>query len=179
MPTEKKTPKWTAKQKKDHIEKIQKLVEKLKRENKLENFTAITPEQIEEKFKRINSPMIVGQGWSNTTPGGTVAYSVTVYNPDPITVGRLFVHVWVGPGNVDPNTGSFLLNVDNRFPRLTQTATLGFSLASGASTTLSFSLAVPSTVQKTGYIGNSCLMQFNWHDIGKYLDRGVFVFDVS
>lgn len=44
-------------QKKEHTEKILKLVAKLKRENKLENFTAITLEQIEEKFKRLNSPM--------------------------------------------------------------------------------------------------------------------------
>ena len=179
MATEKKTQKWTPAQKKEHIEKIQKLVEKLKRENKLENFTGITPEQIEEKFNRINSPMIVGQSWGSTTPGGTVPYTVSVYNPDATTAIWLFVHVWVGSGNVDPNTGTFLLNVDTRFPRLTKTATTGFSLAPGASTTLSFSIAVPSTVQLTGYIGNSCLMQFNWHDIGTYLDRGVFVFAVT
>ena len=179
MPTKKDT-KWTPAQKKEHIAKIQKLVVKFKSENKLENFTAITPEQIEKKFKRINSPMIVSQGWSGTTtPGGTVNYSVYIYNPDPAAANYLFVHVWVGTANVDPITGSFLLNVDNRFSRLTQTAPTGFSMAPGASTMLSFSLAVPSSIQKTGYIGNSCLMQFNWHDTGNYLDRGVFVFAVS
>jgi hypothetical protein len=123
--------------------------------------------------------MIVGQGWNGAIPGGNVNYSVTVYNPDPTTAIWLFVHVWVGSGNVDANNGTFLLNVDTRFPRLTQTAPTGFSLASGASTTLNFTLAVPAAIQKTGYIGNSCLMQFNWHDTGKYLDRGVFVFVVN
>lgn len=57
MATKKTFPKWTLAKKKEHTEKILKLVAKLKRENKLENFTAITLEQIEEKFKRLNSPM--------------------------------------------------------------------------------------------------------------------------
>jgi hypothetical protein len=84
-----------------------------------------------------------------------------------------------GSGNVDPVTGTFLLNVDTRFPRLTQPIFDGLTLASGASGTLSFALKVPATVEKTNYLGNSCLMRFNWHDIGTYLDRGVFVFGVT
>jgi hypothetical protein len=35
-------------------------------------------------------------------PGGTVNYSVGIYNPDPISYSGLFAHVWVGSGNVDP-----------------------------------------------------------------------------
>ncbi len=171
--------KWTAADIKNHTKKILEVVAGLKKENKLPNFTGITREEIVKKFTRVNSPMIVSQSWGGTTPGGTVNYNVGIYNPDPTTAIWLFVHVWVGSGNVDPVPGTFLLNADTRFPRLTQPAPLGFSLAAGASTTLSFSLKVPAAVEKTGYIGNSCLMRFNWHDTGTYLDRGVFVFAVS
>lgn len=85
----------------------------------------------------------------------------------------------MGSGNIDPVVGTFLLNVDNRFPRLTMPSFSGLTLAAGASATLNFTLKVPATVEKTNYIGNSCLMRFNWHDVGAYLDRGVFVFKVS
>jgi hypothetical protein len=171
--------KWTAAQVKEHIQRIQKAVDKMKRENKGEHFTAITPEEVEQKLKRVNSPMIVSQGWNSTTPGGTVNYNLGIYNPDPTLAIWLFAHVWVGSCNVDPKTGTFLLNVDPRFPRLTEPQFSGLSLAAGAFTTLSYALKVPVAIEKTNYLGNSCLMQFNWHDVGTYLDRGVFVFAVS
>lgn len=171
--------KWTAAEIKDHTKKILDVVAKLKKENKLANFTGITEEEIAKKFTRINSPMIVSQGWGGTSPGGTINYSLGIYNPDPTTAIWLFAHVWVGSGNVDPVVGTFLSNVDTRFARLTLPAPTGLTLAPGASTTLNFVLKVPSTVEKTNYIGNSCLMQFNWHDTGLYLDRGVFVFAVT
>lgn len=171
--------KWTAAQVKAQIQKIQQVIEKHKRENKEEYFTSITPEEIEKKLKRVKSPMIVSQGWGNTTPGGTVNYNLGIHNPDPTQAIWLFAHVWVGSGNVDPTVGTFLLNVDTRFPRLTQPTFSGLTLAAGASATLSFALNVPSAVEKTNYLGNSCLMRFNWHDVGTYLDRGIFVFAVS
>jgi hypothetical protein len=170
---------WSAAEIQQHVTKIQAAIEKIKRENKGEHFTSITPDEIEKKFKRVNSPMIISQGWNSTTPGGTINYSLGIYNPDPAQAIWLFAHVAVGSGNVDPVTGTFLLNVDPRFPRLTQPAFAGLTLASGASAVLSYALKVPATVEKTNYLGNSCLMQFNWHDIGKYLDRSVFVFGVS
>ena len=123
--------------------------------------------------------MIVSQGWNSTVPGGTVNLSLGVFNPDPTEAIWVFAHVFVGSGNVDPVTGTFLLNVDPRFPRLTEPEFFGLSLAPGASATLNFAPAVPLTVDKSNYLGNSCLMQFNWHDIGLYLDRSVFVFAVS
>ena len=61
-----------------------------------------------------------------------------------------------GSGNVDPVTGTFLSNVDERFPRLTQPAFDGLSLAPGASATLSFSIKVPASAEKTNYLANSC-----------------------
>ncbi|HST10154.1 MAG TPA: hypothetical protein VLL05_07240 [Terriglobales bacterium] len=158
---------------------IEEAVRKLKRENKGEHFTAVTAEEVQKKLRRLNSPMIISQGWSSTTPGGSFNYSLGIFNPDPIQVGSLFAHVFVGSGNVDPVSGTFLLNVDDRFARLTEPPFFGLSLAPGASATLNFTLTVPPTAPRTQYLGNSCLMQFNWHDIGTYLDRSVFVFGVS
>jgi hypothetical protein len=171
--------KWKSAEVVRHIQDIVKIIEEQKEGNKLEHFTAITEDEIEQKFSKVNSPMIISQGWSDTTQGGTVNYNLGIYNPDPTQVIWLFAHVWVGSGNVDPTIGSFLSNVDSRFPRLTEPRFSGLSLNPGASTILNFSLAIPSTVHETNYIGNSCLMSFNWHDVGTYLDRGVFVFNVS
>ncbi|MBO0612332.1 hypothetical protein [Thiothrix fructosivorans] len=171
--------KFPAEEVREHIKKIEKVIEKQKQENKEVNFTAVTPEEIEEKLRRVDSPMIISQGWGSTMPGGTINYNLGIYNPDPTQAIWLFAHVWVGSGNIDPVVGTFLLNVDNRFPRLTMPSFSGLTLAAGASATLNFTLKVPATVEKTNYIGNSCLMRFNWHDVGAYLDRGVFVFKVS
>lgn len=171
--------KLTAKQIKEQTEKVQAAIAKHKRENKEEHFTSLTAEEIAAKLKRVNSPMIVSQGWSGTTPGGTFNYSVGIQNPDPTSAGSLYVHVWVGSGNVDPTVGTFLINVDPRFPRLTQPPAFGVTLAPGASTTLTFAIAVPAGIQKTVYLGNSCLMQLSYHDVGKYLDRGSFPFNVT
>jgi hypothetical protein len=174
---------WTPAQVKEHIKKIEEVIEEQKRlVKKGEGFTAVTAEDIERKLKRTNSPMIVSQtgSWTGSTPlGGTFTYNVGLYNPDPTSAGSLFMHVWVGSGNVDPTVGTFLLNVDPRFPRLTLPGFAGLILAAGASTVLNFTMKVPSTVEKTNYLGNSCLMKFNWHDVGTYLDRAVFVFNVT
>ena len=53
--------KWSAAEIKQHIVKIQAANEKIKRENKGEHFTSITPAEIEKKFKRVNSPMIIAR----------------------------------------------------------------------------------------------------------------------
>jgi len=148
MPDKKTGKKWSAAEIKDHTTRIHAAIEKIKHENKTEHFTSITPEEIEKKFERVNSPMIISQGWNSTTPGGTVNYSLGIYNPDPTTAIWLFADVFVGSGNVDPVTGTFLLNVDPRFPRLVEPAFAGLTLASGASTVLSYSLKVPATVEK-------------------------------
>lgn len=171
--------KFTAEQTKAHIKNIKKVIEKQKQENEEENFTAVTPEEIEEKLRRVTSPMIVSQGWGSATLGGTINYNLGIYNPDLTQATWLFAHVWVGLGNVDQTIGTFLLNVDTRFPRLTQPNFSGLTLEPNASATLNFALKIPMEVEQTNYLGNSCLMQFNWHDVGTYLDRGIFVFAVS
>jgi len=58
-----KKPKFTRAQIKNHIKKIQDAMEKrkLEHEQRGELFKSITPEEIEKKFKRVNSPMLVGQ----------------------------------------------------------------------------------------------------------------------
>lgn len=178
MVRESSQAKFSAAQIKEHIQRIEKVVETNRAENAGEHFTSVTPEEIERKLKRVNSPMIVSQGWGSVAPGGTVNYNLGIYNPDPTSAVCLFAHVWVGSGNVDPTVGTFLQNVDARFPRLTQPAFSGLTLSAGNSANLSFSLMIPATVERTNYLGNSCLMQFNWHDVGMYLDRGIFVFRV-
>ena len=174
-----KRPKWTEAQIKAHIQTIQKTIEKAKRENKGEHFIGITPEQIREKLKQANSPFITTLGWNSTNPGGTVGLGVTVVNPDPTSSGSLFGHVWIGSGNVDPTLGTFLNNVDARFPRLTEPPFFGLILAPGTSTSLTYSLKVPATIQKSNYIGNVSLMQVNFFGVGINLDRAAFVFAVS
>jgi len=173
----------TAEEIKEHVKRIQEAIEKYKREKKEENFTYITPEEIENKLKRVTSPIIFFQGFDATTvPGNYINYSLGIYNPDPFQAKWLFGHVWVGSGNIDPTVGTFLLNADPQFPRLTQPAYPGLTLPPSPSVNsfarLAFVLNVPNTAQRTNYLGNSCLMRFSFNDIGQYLDRAVFVFGV-
>jgi hypothetical protein len=102
-----KRPKFTPTQIKQHIKKIQETIDKQKRENEGEHFPSVTPEEIEKKLKRVNSPMIVSQGWNSTNPGGVVNYNLGVYNPDPTQVIWLFAHVWVGRVTSIPRSGRF------------------------------------------------------------------------
>lgn len=183
MATKRTQKTWTAAQIKEHIRKIQELIEQQKRlVKKGEGFIAVTPEDIERKLKRTNSPFAIGEfgSWTVPTPlGGTFTYNIDLYNPDPFWAQSLHVHVWVGSGNVDPTTGTFLLNVDARFPRLTYPGWPSLALAPGTSTRVNFSMQVPSTVERTSYLGNYCLMKLNWFDVGAVLDRGGFAFTVS
>jgi hypothetical protein len=173
-----KKPKLTPAQIKDRVKKIQEIIEQQKRENKGEHFVSLTREEIEEKLKRANSPIITVQGWSDANPGGNVYYLVGIANPDPTLWDNLFVHVWVGSGNVDPVAGTFLMNVDTHFSRLTQPGPFGLGLGPGEGKLLTFYLNVPTGTEKTNYMGQSCLMRLPNNHIGQYLDRGLFVFVV-
>lgn len=170
--------KFTEAQIKEHIQRIKKIVEKNRKEYTGEHFTSVTSDEIKRKLNRVNSPMIVSQGWSSASPGGTFDYFLGIYNPDPTQATRLFAHVWVGSGNIDPTVGTFLQNVDTRFPRLTQPTFPGLSLPAGDRATFIFPVVVPATIEKTNYLGNSCLMRSNAFTVGTYLDRCVFVFRV-
>ncbi|HET9437477.1 MAG TPA: hypothetical protein VFO64_04695, partial [Gaiellaceae bacterium] len=91
----------------------------------------------------------------------------------------LFVHLFVGPGNMVANTGAALAPVDDRFARLTLPEFDGLQIASGATESLTFKLPVPAGVEQSNYLGNSFLFQSVWHDPGTYIDRGIFVFEVT
>jgi hypothetical protein len=92
--------------------------------------------------------------------------------------GSLTVHVWVGFHILDATGGTFLLDVDKRFPRLTQPRWPGIGVDPDSSVTLGgFPLAIPTTVEKTNYILNVCLTEWAVHDY-KLLDRVVFAFEV-
>lgn len=153
-------------------------------QKKGDTFTSVTQEQLENKLRRAQSPMIVWQAWNNTAPpGGAINYTVGVTNPDPISWSNLAVDVSVGDRNPIMNNDLFLSDRDARFPSLAQPPTIGFTLgpsgSATASTSFNFSLTIPNGVEKTGYFGNAVLQQLNFHDVGKYLDRGVFFFGVA
>lgn len=171
--------KWNSEEVVDHMQKIRKIIEAEKKASKAENFTSVSDEELEIKFLRVNSPMIIWQSWNHTNQGGQVNYRMGIYNPDPTQSIWTFAHVWVGSGHVDPVVGTFLGNIDTRFPQLTEPGFPGLNIAPGNTGVLDFALQVPSSVDETNYLGNSCLMRANWHDVGQYYDRGLFVFKVS
>src|SRR5262249_35561903 len=74
-------PKFTRAQIKNHIKKIQDAMEKHKREHEQrgEHFRSLSPEEIEKKLKRVNSPILVGEGWSSTTPPGGTSTSLSTF----------------------------------------------------------------------------------------------------
>jgi hypothetical protein len=82
--------------------------------------------------------------------------------------------VSIGNRNPIASDDEFLTAFDARFPTYAKPATVGFSLAPGAFTTQSFQVTIPTGVEKTGYFGNSVLLQISFHDVGQYLDRGCF-----
>jgi len=142
-------------------------------------FTAVTPEQLQRKLKRANSPMIVYQGWSGGAPvGGNLTYSVGISNPDPTDYVWLFVHLFVGPANIAPDVSEAVTAVDDRFVRLTQPDFAGLTIKAGTTEQLDFTVPIPP-VEQTNYLGNSFLFQSTWHDPATYLDRSVFVFKVN
>ncbi len=171
--------KRTAAEIKEQTKKILEALEKEKARHKDQYRTHATAEDIEKKLKRANSPMFAGQGWSGASPGGPLLYNVQIWNPDPVEAFYLFVHVWVGSGHADPVIGTFLSNVDTRFPRLTEPTFGGLKLKPSTMATLQFSMAIPAGMQKSNYIGNACLMQLNSLDVGTYLDRCGWVFPVQ
>src|SRR5437588_12187229 len=78
-------PKFTRAQVKNHIKNIQEAMDKQKREHeqKGRRFVYITPEEIEKKLRRANSPFFIGQAFGPPpSPGGSFNYGVYVYNPD-------------------------------------------------------------------------------------------------
>lgn len=155
-----------------------------------ETFTAMTVEEATSRLAN-SDPSIGGFGWSlSAPPGGVVIGRAVIIFPEPTAVpaeSNLYLHVWVGSGNVDPDLGSFLRNVDPRFPRLSEPRVPG--LRPGLSQVpefpahpdtalLAFELRVPFEVEQTVYLGNMCLMQRSPYSVGAVLGRASFAFRV-
>jgi hypothetical protein len=181
-------PKMTAAQLRAQTTAILASIERQKAasQRSKEQFAAIAPADLEKKVSAKQAPSLGMFSWPIVTPpGGQVALAVFVLNPESNPAPNIYVHVWVGSGNIDPTVGTFLLNVDTRFPRLTRPENPGlvngdphpFPLSPGLKR-LNFSFAVPPDIEESVYLGNICVMQLNGHGVGKYLDRGVFQFAV-
>ena len=54
----------------------------------------------------------------------------------------------------------------------------GFVIKPGSSEQTNFTIPIPA-VDKSNYLGNSFLFQSTWHDPVTYLDRNLFVFEVT
>jgi len=144
-----------------------------------DNFVGLSEDEIIQKLGKVNSPFLTFQGWSGSAPpGGSIGYTVGIHNPDPVSRGNLYAHVFIGPANPVPDVGTALLNVDPRFPRLTMPSFFGLTLAAGASSTLTFSVKVPANIEPSNYLGNTFLFaaSSSYNDLGTHLDRAVFPF---
>ncbi len=158
--------------------------EKTRQEKDGKIFVALTHDELVRKLRRANSPMITWQSWGGVvSPGGTNYYSLGVSNPDPVAWDHLALSVSIGNRNAIANNDLFMSDFDHRFPTLAQKPPFGFTLgpvgSQTASTSLSFELKIPSGIDKTGYFGNSVLIQLNPSSVGTYLDRSVFFFSVA
>ena len=123
--------------------------------------------------------MIVWQTWGGSAPpGGSISYSLGIYNPDPMPWDALFNHVFVGAANLAADPDDALPAVDARFARLTQPDFAGLTVNPGVTQSLSYVLPIPPGAERTNYLGNSFLFHSTWHDKAQYFDRSLFVFKV-
>lgn len=163
------------------------VIEKGKEESRAsdENFTALTPGDIERNLKA-KDPFLSGYGWrKGAPPGGRLHLRTFIWNSESEPTPMVYAHVWVGSGNIDPAVDTFLANVDARFPRLTRPEYPGLAegdphrapLSSGLKR-LDFDLTLPSPLEESVYMGNICLMQLADFGVGRFLGRGVFPFAV-
>jgi hypothetical protein len=154
-------------------------------------FAALSLDDAKERLSGSADPFFGGFGWSlSAPPGGAITGRVSVNFPQPDAVpaeSNIYVHVWVGSGNVDPDISRFLLNVDARFPRLSEPKVPGlqpgFSQVPeipvfGDRSLLSFQLQVPFDVEPSVYLGNMCLMRRSSFAVGEVLGRAAFAFRV-
>lgn len=178
----------SAAQRRDHSKSILEAITREQKNSRDHNndFTALSPDAVEKNLKADKAPFLSGFGWSSQTPaGGLLELRTFIWNSESNPAPNIYVHVWVGSGNIDPAPGTFLLNVDSRFPRLTRPEHPGlttgdpheFPLSPGLKR-LDFALRLPSDLEESTYLGNICLMQLASHDVGRYLGRGVFPFAV-
>lgn len=143
------------------------------------NFTAVDEDALIRKFARVNSPMLIFQAWNgSTSPGGTISYTFGVHNPDSSAAIWLYGYAFVGPANFVTSVGEAVGARDRRFANPSAPSFPGQQVASLATVNLKVSMPVPVSIEKTTYQGNTMLFQADWHDVGHYLDRGFWTFDV-
>lgn len=143
------------------------------------NFTGVDEGTLIRKLSRVDSPMIIFQSWSGSaSPGGAITYNVGVHNPDPNPWIWLYAYAFVGPANFVRSIGEAVDARDRRYADLSMPSFPGQQIAPGATETLAFTMPIPMTVERTTYQGNTVLFQADWHDVGLYLDRGYWSFDV-
>lgn len=165
-------------------ERLYRLIEGIERarqsaEAEGRQFTAPTEEQLAKRAHSPHTPLIVFQAWSGSVPaGGTLSYSVGIGNPDPNDWLWVFGHVFVGLASIAGAPGHAALAVDARFPRLTSPAMPGLTIAAGSTGQLDVEISVPD-VEPSAYLGNTFVFQATWHDPSDYLDRSLFVFEVT
>jgi hypothetical protein len=177
----------------ERVKALQEAIGKNKERDRRKNasLTQIRPEHVEAKV-RAASPFFIGSSWDSAAPpGGVINLRTFISNPNhPDLATDIYVHVFVGSGNVDPVIGTSLMNVDVRFPRLTRPGPFGLRPGMMAPDTsgwppdvmsLEFNLQIPSGIEETNYLGNICLIQLGGVasiETGQLLARDRFVFSV-
>lgn len=151
-------------------------IELLRQEAQLRGlaFSAPSEEELARKIagETAQSPYVSGQGWSSTVPqGGSASYTVYVANPDANGYFPLFATIFFGMANF---LGDIGVGPAGRNPEWPYISSPPFSLAAGASTNQAFSYQVPSGIPLGTYTGNAVLWRGGLHDVGAYLDRGLF-----
>jgi hypothetical protein len=137
------------------------------------SFVALDAAQILDRLQRANTPFIGILTYSSeaTTPG-TMFVDVNVFNPDPVSQGALFVHVFIGMADIAVTL------LDERFPRLTEPEPFGLNLNPSTSGVASFAIAVPANIELSTYLVNCFLYKVNTFAPAIELDRARVVFRV-
>lgn len=162
----------------ENVKKLKDSIEKHRREGKHEHFESVADEDVEKMLTRSNTPFFSSWGWGNTTPGGTFNLSVNVFNPDPVAVGSMYVHTFIGPALAVASNDLALLAVDARWNRLVQPQFFGMSLNPSTSGNVSFTVAAPATIERSNYFGNLFLIR-RGGGVASILDRQSYVFRVT
>ena len=143
------------------------------------NFAAPTGAQILDRLQSARSPMFSFIAWGGPTASpGTINMSVGIFNPDPVGLGNLFVHVFIGPASLVADVGQALALVDTRFPRLTGPP-FGLVVNASGTVSLDFSIEVPAAIGASSYLANAFLFFADFFGSGAPLDRASFVFEVT
>lgn len=156
-----------------------------------QTFASLSLDEAKARLSSSADPFFGGFGWSlSAPPGGVIIGRVSVNFPQPEAIpaeSNIYVHVWIGSGNVDPDIGSFLMNVDPRFPRLAEPKVPGLRPGIsqvpeipvfGDRSLLAFELQVPFNIEPSVYLGNMCLMRRSSFSVGEVLGRASFAFRV-